>query len=134
MATRPSFLLLSSIALLAGASRPQARETPRAGSWEITVDLSAPGMTLAPSSQTECLSQADVEADPVPDLEKGVCRATNIQRSGDRVSWDLTCGDQGSGKGEVTYTSPTSYDGWMTLELAGTAVRARIRARRVGDC
>jgi len=127
-------LALSALTLLASPATVRAGEKPRAGRWEVAVDVSAPGLTVPPTSQTECLSQADVEAEPVPELEKGVCHATHVKRSGDKVTWDLVCGGQGSGKGELTYTSASGYDGWMTLDLAGTTVRATIHARRVGDC
>jgi hypothetical protein len=126
-------LLLASLVLAAGPGRA-ADERPRAGRWEVTVEVSASGMALPPSTQAECLSQEDVDADPVPELEKGVCRATNVQRSGARVTWDVACGDAGKGRGEVTYTSSTSYDGWMDLQLGDAAVHAVIRARRTGDC
>jgi hypothetical protein len=120
--------------LLAGPAL--ARQALRAGLWEVKVDVAdtGSGMKLPSSSQKECLSQAQVDADPVPELEQGSCRATHIRRSGDKVTWDLDCAGVGKGHGEVTYTSPTSYDGWMTLELVGTTVRATIQARRVGDC
>ncbi len=37
------------------------------------------------------LSQQDVDADPVPVIDKGACRATDVHRSGDRITWKLVC-------------------------------------------
>lgn len=114
----------------------RATQRLEAGRWEVKVDVSDGGSGLKPpsTSQTECLSQQDVDADPLPEMEKGACRATKVQRSGDRVTWDLDCGPLGKGRGEVTYRSPTLYDGWITLDLGGASVKATVRATRVGDC
>jgi hypothetical protein len=115
-----------------------AAEHVQAGLWEITATTELPGVALAlpPVSQTECLSQKDVEADPVPALDKGACRASDIKRSGGRVTWKLVCegAQAGTGRGEIVYESPTSYRGWMTLDTGGTSVKVAIRARRIGAC
>ena len=39
-------------------------------------------MTLPPVVQTERMSKEQVNADPVPSLDKGACRATDIRRAG----------------------------------------------------
>jgi hypothetical protein len=127
-----AILLTGALALAPRAAL--AGERARPGLWEVTVDVSGPGMAVPPSSQTQCMSQEDLDADPVPEMEKGVCRATNIHRAGNRVTWEVNCGELGHGKGELEYSSPTSYDGRMELELSGASLRATIRARRTGDC
>jgi hypothetical protein len=112
-----------------------AANRPQAGLWEVTATVELPGVkSPAPTTQTECLSQSDVEADPAPGLQQGACRATDVRRSGDKVTWKLDCGDIGKGEGEVVYQSPTSYEGWMRLETMGTAVRTTIHARRLDKC
>jgi Protein of unknown function (DUF3617) len=126
-------LAISLMVLMPPAARAAERLQP--GLWEVTASVELPGVP-APSltTQTECLSQKDVDADPVPELDKGACRASQIRRSGDQVTWKLDCGPLGRGEGQVVYKSSTAYEGWMTLSSAGTALRTTIRARRVGEC
>ena len=113
--------------------RAEGRATP--GLWEVTAKVELAGVVSpAPTTQTECLSQKDVEADSVPEIEKGACRVTDVRRSGDKVSWKVDCGAVGKGEGEIAYRSPTAYEGWMKLETGGTVVRTTLRAKRLGGC
>jgi hypothetical protein len=125
-----------SLALPAVASAEGGRLQP--GLWEITAQVEVPGMagSIPPVSQTECLSQADLDADPAAGIDKGACRATDVQRSGDRVTWNLACGGSqaGTGRGEIVYEGTTGYGGWMTFETGGTTLRTNLRARRIGEC
>ncbi len=90
------------------------------GLWEVTATVELPGVASPPpTTQTECLSQKDVDAELVPEIEKGSCKVTNIRRSGDRVTWLVDCGEVGKGDGEIVYRSPTAYEGWMKLATGG---------------
>ncbi len=102
----------------------------------MSVGVDSPGMTLPPIVQSECMSKEQVNADPVPSLDKGACRAIDIRRSGSKVTWKVSCTGTlvGRGEGEITYRSPTAYDGWMTLETSGVTIRSKVQARRVGGC
>jgi len=105
------------------------------GLWEVTVIVELPGVqSPAPTRQTECLSQEDVEAERIPQIAQGACRVRDARRSGDTVNWRLDCGAVGKGEGEIVYRSSTRYDGWMKLETGGTVVRTTIEARRLRDC
>jgi len=131
--------LALALAVLAVPSAVRAGEKTKMqpGQWEISAQVEAPGVgTLPPTTQSECLSQQDVDADPVPSVDRGACRATDVQRQGDKVTWNLACTGAmpGQGKGEIVYRSATAYDGWMTFETGGTTVKTTVRARRVGDC
>ena len=131
--------LLGLVGLAVAAPVPATAGGPmQAGMWEVTVTVEMPGMAmpLPPTVQTQCMSQKDVDADPVPNLDKGACRATDIRRAGSKVTWKLTCSGNppGRGEGEITYQGSTAYDGWMTLEMSGVIVRSKIQARRVGGC
>ena len=120
---------------LAAPAAARAAERMQAGLWEVTAAVELPGVAApAPTTQTECLSQKDVEAEPVPALDKGACRATDVRRAGDKVTWKLDCGQLGTGEGELVYRSGTEYEGWMRLETGGTSVRTTIRARRLRAC
>jgi len=108
------------------------------GLWEITAQVEIPGQqaALPPSTETECLSQADLDAEPATTLDRGACRATDVQRSGNKVTWTITCDSpvSGKGKGEIAYRSSTEYAGAVTMEIAGTTVRTTVKAKRVGAC
>ncbi len=128
--------MIAALALaLAAPGAVQAGGRVQPGRWEVTATVELPGVASpAPTTQVECLSQQDVDADPAPGLEQGACRVTDVVRSGDRVTWKLDCGPAGKGGGEVVYESPTAYSGWMTLESGGAVVRTTLHARRLGGC
>ncbi len=124
------------LALVPVSALASSRGQP--GLWEVSATIEVPGDATAtmPTTQTECLTQKDLDADPVPVLDKGACRATDVRRSGDRITWKLVCDGSlpGRGEGEIVYRSPTAYDGWMTVDIGGVVVRTVIRARRIGGC
>jgi hypothetical protein len=132
--------LLVSILFMGMPGAASAAEQMQAGMWEVSVTVEMPGMAMAmpmpPTTQTQCMTKEEANADPVPSLDKGACRATDIRRSGNKVSWKLTCSGtpSGRGEGEITYQGPTAYDGWMTLETSGVTVRSKVSARRIGGC
>lgn len=125
--------LLAPLLLALFACPALAREPMQAGRWEVTVTVKAAGVSVPPTSQTECLSQAEVNPDVFGDLAQGSCRATHVRRTDDGVTWDLECAE-GKGRGELHVVSPTQYGGAMTLDVGGTAVEATVEARRVGGC
>jgi len=127
--------LLLSAASLAAPAVVRAEEHLQPGLWQVTATVDLPGLASpGPTTQTECVSQADAEADGLPTLEKGGCRVTDLKRSGSKVTWNLDCGPVGKGQGEIVYRSSTEYEGWMKLETAGTVVRTTLHAKRVGGC
>ncbi len=126
-------LALPLLAVALTALPALAREPMKAGRWQVSVSVTAAGMAMPPTAQTECLSEADVNSESIGDLSQGACRATHGRRSDEGVTWDLECAE-GKGHGEVHYSSPTQYGGTMTLDVGGTAVKAVIDAHRVGDC
>jgi len=132
-ANRIALTLAAALLLSPAPSRAGGRMEP--GLWEVSATVELPGTASPPPTvQTECLSQKDVDADPVPEIDKGACKVTDIVRSGDRVTWKVDCGPVGKGEGELTYESPTTYQGWMKLETGGTTVKTTLRARRLSGC
>jgi len=127
--------MLAAVLLLAAPALGAARGRMEPGLWEVTATVELPGVgSPPPTIQTECLSQKDVDADPVPEIDRGTCHVTDIVRSGDRVTWKVDCGTLGKGEGELVYENPTAYQGWMKLDASGTVVRTTLRARRLGGC
>ena len=69
--------MISTVLLLATPTFVPAGERMQPGLWEVTATVELPGVgSPAPTTQTECLSQKDVDADSVPEIEKGACRVT----------------------------------------------------------
>jgi len=127
--------LLVAAAFLAAPAAVRAEEHMQPGLWQVTATVELPGLpSPGPTTQTECVSQADAEGDGLPPIEKGACRVTDLKRSGSKVTWSLDCGQVGKGEGEIVYRSSTEYEGWMKLETAGTVVRTTLHAKRVGGC
>ena len=108
------------------------------GLWEVTATVEVAGLNgaLPPTTQTECLTQKDVDSDPVPEFDKAACRASDVHRSGGKITWVVVCSGAltGKGRGEIQYRSATAYDGAMTLETEGMVLRTTLRARRIGGC
>ena len=134
MGTHRAVTLVAAFAIAAPAAVPAA-DRIQPGLWEVSATVASPGVpSPAPTVQTECLSQSDVDEGPLAGVDKGACRATDVRRSGDKVTWKLDCGQLGTGEGEVVYRSGTEYEGWMRLETGGTSVRTTIHARRLRAC
>lgn len=129
---------LAIVALAASCLAPRparAADKLQAGLWEITAAVELPGTSApAPTKQTECLTQAQVDAEPAPGIQQGACKVTDVRRAGGTTTWKLDCGEVGKGSGEVKLKSATEYEGWMTLETGGATVRTTIRARRIDKC
>ena len=108
------------------------------GNWEITTETEMPGMpmTAPPVTHTQCLDQGEL----VPQSEGAgqECHVSDIQVSGDTVSWKIVCGGQGGqmeGTGRITY-SGDHLEGVMEMVItgAGMQVKNKIHGRRIGDC
>ncbi len=130
-------VLVLGVAGLWLATSAAAREGERLqpGLWQVTATVEMPGTTSPPpTTQTQCLSQDEVDADPAPGFSQGACQVTDVHRTGAKTTWKVDCGALGKGQGEVAVQSSTSYDGSMTLETAGVVIRTSIRARRLGKC
>ena len=115
------------------------------GLWEITSSTEMSSMNVKMPSQTfqHCYTPADV-ADAkniVPkDPKSNQCRAADIKKSGDTVSWKMTCNGPHAmtGSGTITY-GDDSYSGVMRMNMAGAGGMAmdmtqKYSGKRLGDC
>jgi len=97
------------------------------------------GGTMAPITQTRCLTGEDAR-DPSRLIGAGAgCTFTNKKDTGAEITFDVACTGQVAlqGKGTVRY-SARNVDG--TLEIAAVtgaqkiATRSQLTARRLGEC
>ena len=127
----------SMVALAAFAAQAQQME---AGEWEFTNTMSSP-MLPQPQTMTmkRCLTSKEV-SDPAgwqPRPESD-CKVTPKGRSGDSVSWDISCpksGMNGSGTARLAGATVES-ETKMTMSGQGQSVQmtTKTKGRRVGPC
>jgi uncharacterized protein DUF3617 len=127
----------SMVALAAFAAQAQQME---AGEWEFTNTMSSP-MLPQPQTMTmkRCLTSKEV-SDPAgwqPRPESD-CKVTPKGKSGDSVSWDISCpkaGMNGSGTARLSGASVES-ETKMTMSGQGQSVQmtTKTKGRRVGPC
>jgi len=136
--TRHCAVLLGLLALpLAPHAAPM-----QPGQWEMAMTFTIDRTTETIPAGRACITQKDID-DPQKTLPRpaGVCNLTNIQRTADRVTYELACQDnqvRTRGVADITFNGDR-YDGRVELVLVGrnvTGVPAimSINARRVGDC
>ena len=108
------------------------------GKWEITTQTEMVGMPMKvpPQTHTQCVSEEDL----VPQSEGASkeCQVSDIEVSGDTISWKIVCSGQGGameGTGRITY-SGDQMEGTMDMVIkgGGMQIKNKITGRRVGDC
>lgn len=84
--------------------------------------LQIPTQPIHSSTHQICLTPEQVKLDRLPDIrdEDSGCTARNIRRVGDQATGELQCEGslRGSGKLQLTLTSPQNYAGTATFEGA----------------
>ena len=107
------------------------------GKWEITTTTVMAGMPPQSVTHTQCITTEDMV--PVSSDANQECQVTDIQYSGNTVSWKIACGGQGGGMegtGKVTY-SGDSMNGEMNMVITGGAnmtVKNTMAGKRLGKC
>ncbi|MGE3519384.1 MAG: DUF3617 domain-containing protein, partial [Vicinamibacterales bacterium] len=121
----------------------------RDGNWEVTVEMSMPGMpagmAMPPMKVTQCITPQDAQ-DPeklVPrqpqQSNMGDCAMSDYKVDGNKVSWKMACNGRQkmTGTGEFIYTA-TSYTGTMQMNMEGGnmpgAMTMKYSGKRLGDC
>ena len=126
-----AMLLFSASAVFAGSD-----VNMNEGLWEITSEVKMPGMTMPPSTHTQCITKDDL----VPQKAQSGqgCQVTDVQYKGDTVSWKIECTGQGgvmTGTGRITYNGD-SFVGQMKMTMPGQGMKVttHMKGRRIGDC
>jgi hypothetical protein len=92
----------------------------KAGLWQVTTKASMPGMAARNFSSQQCMTEAEVKADKLPqNSENKQCKMINQKVSGNSFSADMVCtGDtKGTGHMSVVYDGNTHYSGQMTMAM-----------------
>ena len=126
-----------------------AQEIRRDGKWEVTQEMSMPGMNMnmPATTTTQCITKEEAN-DPqktvmqAPAGRGGAqsdCKAEDYKIVGNKVSYTLKCTTPQpvTGKAEFTYGAD-KYDGTMTMEMSRggqqMTMNMKYSAKRVGDC
>jgi hypothetical protein len=106
------------------------------GLWKWTAVMDMPGMPiqLPPASYTSCITKADF----VPkDSQLGQqCETIELQTEGDKVSWNITCTQDGmvtTSQGEITYHGDRA-EGTININSQGMKMRSKTTGERLGPC
>jgi hypothetical protein len=128
------------LVLAFAATAAWAQLSLKPGKYNITIELTLPGVPIGTKQEdTDCLS-----ADDAKDLVKAMmrelstersCSASNVATTGNKLTFDAACNVQGnavSASTELTISSPTSYDALMHLNAAGVSTTMKITGEWAG--
>lgn len=120
---------------LAHGAAPKMSE----GLWEISTSMDVPNLPFKVPPQTvrHCYTKEDVaKAEGAIPQQQGDCKMVESSKVGNKITWKVVCTGKnaGKGEGEIVFTSPTSYEGWMKFDSGGQVMSTKYTARRVGDC
>jgi hypothetical protein len=142
--------------VLAGAAAlllasPMLAQGPRQdGRWQVTMEMSMPGMPagMPPITTEQCLTPEDVKNPQaiVPQNQgrgrgrgNQQCSVSDYKMSGNKATWSMKCdGDTSmTGTGEMTYDGD-SYIGLMNMNMnmngQPMAMTMKMAGKRLGDC
>ena len=124
-------LLFSASAVFAGSSVNMEE-----GLWEITSEVKMPGMSMPPSTRTQCITKDDLVPQKAQPGQE--CQVTDVQYKGNTVTWKMRCSGQGgdmTGTGQITYNGD-SFVGQMKMTMPGQRMKitTHMKGRRIGDC
>ena len=115
------------------------------GLWKVSMVMRMNGMTMPPQVIRHCVTPAALKkphgAIPLPPMSaKTDCKAMEVTRHGNTVSWKMSCA--GAEKmemvGTTTYYSAEHYKGRMKMTTTGHGhvlhMTQRIEGWRLGNC
>ena len=120
---------------------------PRAGNWQITMEISIPGMPhgMPPMTMNQCITKEQA-ADPSKLVPQGAgrgmppdCKVSDMKTEGDKTSWSMKCEGQiaMSGTAEFTFNGDT-YTGITKIDTdrggQPMTMTMKYSGKRLGDC
>ena len=127
--------LLAASAMLFVAFTPARADAPGV-LWQSTSQMIMQGMPFTPKPMTAKFCAAANSSQPPPSPQGQTCTTTNVQRSGDKVTWDTACtGEMDmTGHGEITYEGTDKYDGEMNMTAEGVTITIKLSGVKLGEC
>ena len=135
------FILSALLVCGAAATVVLAAQNPmRPGSWEVTMKMSMPGMTMPEMKSTQCITADQLAKDPTTGLPRGAaaqkdCSVSDYKTTGNVVSWKMACTGQMAmtGTGELTFKGDT-YEGAIKMSTGQGEMTMYMAGKRAGDC
>lgn len=128
--------LAAAATLLLVAPTPTRAADPPGVLWQTTSQMVMPGMPFSPPPNTMQVCAAKDSNQPPPPPPGQTCTMTNVQRSGNKLTWDTQCkGEMNmTGRGEITYDSPDSYKGEIKFSADGMTMTTKLTGKKLGTC
>jgi hypothetical protein len=143
MLLRAASVCIATMLAVSAQAEPSGRLLQE-GAYEVRVRLELPNVVnyAATSTTTICLPYGDGEnGAPFPVLSSnnplGKCPASNVERDGATLRFDIVCEGRGAAMARAVYTlMPRAFEGRIAMVMGGknmtmTEVQA---GRRVGSC
>jgi Protein of unknown function (DUF3617) len=144
MPLRAASAFMAALMLAAVPQAAQSEALLQAGAYEVEVRLELPNVLSrgADSTTTICLPYVDgANGAPFPVLSSNnplaKCPASNVERDGATLSFDIFCEGRGAARARAVYTlMPRAFEGRIAMVMGGknmtmTEVQT---GRRVGSC
>lgn len=99
--------------------------------WEQTMQMSMLGMNMPAQTATVC--QVKSAERTAPKMDDG-CTMTDLQNSGSRTAFKVTCTkpEPMTGTGEFVYDTQNSYSGTMTMKSSDGTMVMKMAGKRIG--
>ena len=140
-------LTAAAASLIAAASIVVLAQAPRIdGRWEVKSEVSMPGMSMPPTTSTQCITKEEA-ADPqkqVPSQGRGgaandSCKVSDYKIVGNKVTFNVKCDapQPATMAVEMVY-GVDKYDGTMKMDMARggqpMSMTMKYAGKRLGDC
>lgn len=104
--------------------------------WKTTSQMVMQGMPFSPPPNTVKICAAKDAREPPPPPPGQTCTVSNVQRSGNQITWDTQCtGEMDmTGHGDITYESPDKYAGEMNMTSEGVTITIKLSGEKIGEC
>lgn len=105
--------------------------------WNTTSQMSMEGVPMPPMPpQSMQLCTPKEWNQPPPPPPGQTCEMTDVQQSGNKITWKVSCtGEMDmSGEGEITFTTPDSYTGTIKFLAEGMTMNVALSGEKVGEC
>lgn len=104
--------------------------------WQSTSQMVMEGMPFSPPPNTIKICAAKDSREPPPPPPGQTCTMSNVQRSGNKVTWDTQCTGEMemTGHGEINYDSADSYTGEIKFTAEGMSLTTRLSGKKIGEC
>jgi hypothetical protein len=124
----------AALALAAAAAWPCATLAQSDELWEVTSQMSMPGMPAGMGAMTHQVCQEKASKKPALGEQMEKCSIVDYKESGNRISMTVRCPD-GTGHIEHTYNAArTEYKGTMKMNTRDGDMTMTSTGRKVGSC